>query len=98
SGESSRRGPVVASLVALAAGLAPASAAAPAARGSVPNVVGRLQAPAELRLRRAHLRTSALRIHSLALVGTAVAEKPRAGAKVAVGSRVTISVSAGPGP
>ena len=98
------RGPVAASLVALAAAVAPGSvvsvgAAAPvASKVTVPNVVGRLQAPAQAQLRRAHLRPSVVHVHSLRLVGTVVAERPRAGAKVRTGSRVALSVSSGPGP
>src|SRR5262249_9638572 len=79
-------------------GLPCASAAAPAAKVTVPNVVGRLQAAAKTRLRRAHLRPHVVRVKSPELVGTVVAEKPRPGAKIPAGSRVTISISAGPGP
>jgi hypothetical protein len=64
-------------LLALAAALAPVSGAAPAAKVIVPNVVGRLQSPAQAQLRRAHLRPSVVHVHSLQLVGTVVAEKPR---------------------
>ena len=92
------RGPVAASVLALTAVLTPVSAAAPPARTTVPNVVGRLQAPAQAQLRRAHLRPSVVHVHSLELVGTVVAEKPPAGAKVRTGSRVALSVSSGPGP
>ena len=91
------RGPVAASLLVLTVGLAPAYAA-PAAKTTVPNVVGRLQTPAQAQLRRAHLRPSVVHVHSLQLVGTVVAENPRAGATVRTGSRVALSVSSGPGP
>ena len=92
-------GPVAASLLALAVGLAPGAVAAPAGRSvTVPNVVGQLQTPARAQLLRVHLRPSVVHVHSLQLVGTVVAEKPRAGATVRTGSRVALSVSSGPGP
>ena len=64
----------------------------------MPNVVGAPKATAQARLLAAHLRPRAVYVKSLRLVGTVVAEDPRAGRRVLVNTRVTISVSRGPGP
>jgi beta-lactam-binding protein with PASTA domain len=95
---------IAASLLAPALGLG-CSAWAPdihssatSAKVTVPGVVGRLQAGAARRLRAARLRPHAVQVRSLALVGTVVAQRPAAGKRVAAGTRVTISVSGGPGP
>ena len=87
--------------VLLAVALATGAAAAPAAvarKVSVPNVVGLAKTTAQTRLRTAGLRPHAVYVRSLKNVGTVVAERPRAGAKVKTGTRVTISISRGPGP
>ena len=79
--------------------VATAGAAAPApGRVVVPDVVGQEQDAAEQRLRGAGLTSNAVSVHSLQLVGTVVAEVPAAGATVDRGTRVTISISSGPGP
>jgi beta-lactam-binding protein with PASTA domain len=64
----------------------------------IPWIVGRPQASAATRLRAAGLRVRVVRVRSLKAVGKVVAARPKAGTKVARGSRVTIAVSRGPGP
>jgi beta-lactam-binding protein with PASTA domain len=87
---------VAAVAVALAAvALAPASTARKVA---VPNVVGLQEANALKRLRAAALRPYVVRVRSLQPVDAVVAQRPHARAKVAPRTRVTISVSRGPGP
>jgi len=86
-------------LLALALGAGAAAAPAAVARKvSVPNVVGLAKATAQARLRTARLRPHVVYVKSLKNVGTVVAERPRAGAKVKTGTRVTLSISSGPGP
>jgi serine/threonine-protein kinase len=90
---------VVALLLTLALGAGAAAARAEATREvSVPNVVGLAKTTAQTRLRTARLRPHAVYVKSLKNVGTVVAERPRAGTKAKTGTRVTISVSRGPGP
>jgi eukaryotic-like serine/threonine-protein kinase len=91
---------VFAMLVAVA-GTFGAAAVAPASstpKVAVPSVVGLQQAKAETRLRAAGLRPYVVRVNSNQPVGAVVAQKPHARAKVARRTRVTISVSRGPGP
>lgn len=55
-------------------------------------------AMAQIRLRRAGLRSRVIHVKSLQAVGTVVAQSIKAGVKVALGRRVSISISSGPGP
>jgi len=88
--------PVVA--FALGVGSPGAESGVAARKVTVPKVVGMMKAVAVSRLQRAHLRVTAVSMHSNVLVGTVLAEKPAAGAKVRRGTRVRITVSSGPGP
>jgi eukaryotic-like serine/threonine-protein kinase len=65
---------------------------------TVPDLVGLSSDAAEARLRSLRLTPHVVFVHSLAVVGNVVAQQPAAGARVARGTRVTISVSGGPGP
>jgi beta-lactam-binding protein with PASTA domain len=49
-------------------------------------------------LREVGLTPHVVSVHSLAVVGNVVAQEPAAGARVARGTGVTLSVSGGPGP
>jgi len=62
----------------------------------VPNVVGLTWPAAERRLRGRDLRARVAYVKSLKLVGTVVAQRPTAGARVVRRTRVSISVSSGP--
>ncbi len=83
---------------ALGTGHSQADGSVAARKVTVPRVVGLLKTNAVVRLQRAHLRTTAVSVHSNALVGTVLAQKPSAGSKVLRGTRVRITVSSGPGP
>jgi beta-lactam-binding protein with PASTA domain len=72
--------------------------AATARKVTVPNVVGLITAKAQARLRAAKLTPHVRHVKSLKLVGTVVGQRPRARTRVAPRTRVTISVSSGPGP
>ena len=88
-------------LVLAAALAAPAQGqigAATPKRVVIPWIVGRQQVSAAARLHAFGLRVRVVRVRSLKAVGKVVAERPRAGTKVARGTRVTIAVSRGPGP
>jgi eukaryotic-like serine/threonine-protein kinase len=65
---------------------------------TVPALVGLSSDDAEARLRELGLTPHLVYVHSLAVVGNVVAQEPAAGARVARGTRVTISISGGPGP
>jgi eukaryotic-like serine/threonine-protein kinase len=89
-----RRGAIV--RLAVAAGAAPA----PTTTGqtTVPDLVGAERDAADQRLEGIGLAPNVVYVHSLQLVGTVVAQDPGGGAKVDPGTRVTISISSGPGP
>jgi beta-lactam-binding protein with PASTA domain len=72
--------------------------AAGAAQVAVPDVIGDEKDLAEQRLQVAGLSPNVLYVESLHLVGTVVAQDPPGGARVDPGTRVTISISRGPGP
>jgi serine/threonine-protein kinase len=65
---------------------------------SVPNVVGLQEDDARARLRAVGLEPAVVSVHSLSQVASVVAQHPAPGVDVARSSRVTISVSGGPGP
>jgi serine/threonine-protein kinase len=67
-------------------------------RVAVPDVIGQEQDAAQQRLEAAGLAADVAYAHSLELVGTVVTEAPLAGASVAKGTHVTITLSNGPGP
>jgi beta-lactam-binding protein with PASTA domain len=69
-----------------------------ATKVTVPNVVGLTWQTAGRRLRARDLRARVVYAKSLELVGTVVTQKPAAGARVIRRTRVSISVSSGPGP
>jgi hypothetical protein len=64
----------------------------------VPNVVGKLLATATKMLAKAHCRTGAVarKLSPAKRVGRVLAQKPRAGARLAVGARVNLTVGRGP--
>jgi alpha-tubulin suppressor-like RCC1 family protein len=64
----------------------------------VPDVVGKLLAPATAAIRKAHCRTGAItrKLSSAKSVGRVLAQKPRAGARLVVGARVNLTVGRGP--
>jgi beta-lactam-binding protein with PASTA domain len=65
---------------------------------TVPDLVGLSSDEAAARLRALGLTPQVVSVHSLEVAGTVVAQEPAAGVRVARGTRVTISVSGGPGP
>jgi len=87
------RGFAVAAAAALALGLGDTTR-----RVVVPNVVGLQTAPAVKRVRGAGLRPYVVRVKSNEAVGVVVFQRPHARARVAPRTRVTLSVSRGPGP
>ena len=85
-------------VVAVTFGAAAVAPASTTRKVTVPSVVGLQQARAETRLRAAGLRPYVVRVKSNQPVDVVVAQKPHARAKVVRRTRVTISVSRGPGP
>jgi beta-lactam-binding protein with PASTA domain len=67
-------------------------------RAAVPQLSGLETAAAQRRLRQLGLAARVIHVKSLQPVGTVVAQSVKAGLKVALGTRVTISISSGPGP
>jgi beta-lactam-binding protein with PASTA domain len=67
-------------------------------RTTVPHLLGLQTVVAQSRLRRAGLRSRVIHVKSLKQVGTVVAQSIRPGVKVALRTRVSISISSGPGP
>ena len=67
-------------------------------RANVPQLIGLQTVAAQRRLRQLGLAAHVTHVKSLEPVGTVVAQSVRAGLKVALGTRVTISISSGPGP
>jgi len=67
-------------------------------RAAVPQLSGLQTAAAQRRLRQLGLAARVSHVKSLLPVGTVVAQSVKAGLKVALGTRVTISISSGPGP
>jgi beta-lactam-binding protein with PASTA domain len=67
-------------------------------RTTVPHLLGLQTSVAQSRLRRVGLRSRVIHVKSLKQVGTVVAQSIRPGVKVAVGTRVSISICSGPGP
>ena len=65
---------------------------------TVPKLIGEPVGTARQRVKRLGLAPKVVHVHSLRIVNTVIAQHPRAGARVARGTRVTISVSSGPGP
>jgi serine/threonine-protein kinase len=65
---------------------------------TVPDVIGRQKAAAQERLREGGLTPHVVYVKSLAPVQSVVAQSPKVGVKVVLGTRVSISVSIGPGP
>jgi eukaryotic-like serine/threonine-protein kinase len=64
----------------------------------VPDLVGLSSDAAAARLRELSLTPYIVSVHSLQPAGNVVAQEPAAGTSVVRGTRVTISVSGGPGP
>jgi serine/threonine-protein kinase len=65
---------------------------------TVPDLVGAEKDAAEQRLQGIGLDPNVVYVQSLQLVGTVVAQDPGGGTMVDPGTRVTISISSGPGP
>jgi serine/threonine-protein kinase len=65
---------------------------------TVPDLIGAEKDAADQRLQGIGLAPNVVYVQSLQLVGTVVAQDPGGGAKVDPGTRVTISISSGPGP
>jgi serine/threonine-protein kinase len=65
---------------------------------SVPDLMGQLTDAAQQHVSDLGLAPFVVYVESLRLVGTVIAQTPAAGTRVAPGSRVTISISRGPGP
>jgi beta-lactam-binding protein with PASTA domain len=65
-------------------------------RVRVPDVRGRKLKAAGRALRRAHLRTTTIRLHSRRPIGTVLAQSTRPGRRARWGSKVTLRVSIGP--
>jgi serine/threonine-protein kinase len=61
----------------------------------VPNVVGKSEADAAAQLTAAHLKFFVFKVHSGQPVGTVTAQKPTAGSKVFLGTKIQINVSEG---
>jgi hypothetical protein len=64
----------------------------------VPSLRGLDRATAGARLRRVDLRPSFARRYAPARAGSVIAQRPRPGARVSAGSRVSVTLSAGPPP
>jgi len=64
----------------------------------VPDLLGLSSDAAAARLRELSLTPYVVYVHSLQPAGNVVSQEPAAGTRVARGTRVTISVSGGPGP
>ena len=69
-----------------------------ASRTTVPQLLGLQIATAQKRLHKAGLASRVVYVKSLALVGSVVAQRPKAGVNVRLGTRVSLSISSGPGP
>jgi beta-lactam-binding protein with PASTA domain len=67
-------------------------------RAAVPQLSGLQTAAAQRRLRQLGLAARVTYVKSLQPVGTVVAQSVKGGLEVALGTRVTISISSGPGP
>ena len=72
--------------------------AAPPGTATVPNLVGEAFGPALRRLEASKLRSTVVYARSTQPRGTVTAQRPAAGSKLAPGSRVRVTVSAGPSP
>jgi beta-lactam-binding protein with PASTA domain len=69
-----------------------------ASRTTVPELLGRQTAAAQTRLHQSGLGSRVIHVKSLQAVGTVVAQSLKAGVEVALATRVSISISSGPGP
>jgi serine/threonine-protein kinase len=75
-----------------------AAPARPSGQVSVPDLMGQLTDAAQQHVSDLGLAPFVVYVESLKLVGTVIAQAPAAGTRVAPGTRVTITISRGPGP
>jgi len=83
-------------VVALAFVVSPAAAATRTV--AVPHVVGKQKSAAVAQLHRLGLPAKVKYVKSLELVGVVVAQSVKAGVRVRLGTRITLTVSSGVGP